>query len=246
MFALNTPESEILFELMLIANGHAESVLKLVSRGYGIYPQVLNALVASGEALLIDPIMRVAGELENYPVTEMQKWLEAYYEHNWKHQVIEFRLRKIAEVFFSYVEYIEAGFKITAVSVSCWEKIAKSDGIDLVKSIYVQKANELNQGSSLEAKEEVKAIEFFLVDAEEYEFLYERQCWRGLSHTLGGVRYIAQTKHYMNGLAECFLSYHDEMTPAIFGYCIIQLDQAQLDEHYRSRYAEWEKCHRGH
>lgn len=245
MFALNTPESEILLELALIANNKFDSVLKLILQGYGIYPQVLNALVALGQSLLITPIMKAAGKHGNYPVEEMQKWMTAYYDCNcnWKQEVIEFRLQKIAEAFFSYEECIEAGFKVApkGAKVSCWEKIAKSDGMDLVKSIYVQKANCLNQGSSAEDKNEVKELEYYLAEKGEYEFLYNRGCWRGLSHTLGGVQYIAETRHYMNGLASCLLGYYLDMDQETLDYCIATLDKAQLDDNYRPLYAEWKE-----
>ena len=74
---------------------------------------------------------------------------------------------------------------------------------------------------------------------EEYEYLYDKEAWKTLSSTLEGCKYIAEVKHYMNGIAMCLLDYHQTMDNNARNYCIEQLDHASLDDNYRPRYQEW-------
>lgn len=244
MYALNTPTTEMQFELMLIANGKPDELENLVAQGWGIYPTVLNALIACGYVTHVHKILQKVEGYENYPVDEMQQWMQAYYEQNWKHQVVEFGMQKIAQKFFTYEECQKTAFTDALknkIEQSPWAAFANSEGIDTVKATYLRMCNDLNQGSPARDKEQIKEIEYFLCYRGEYEFLYNRQCWQGLSSTLGGVKYIAETKHYMNGLAECVLSYHSEMLPEVLAYCIETLNNARLDDNYRPRYQEWKQ-----
>jgi hypothetical protein len=76
-----------------------------------------------------------------------------------------------------------------------------------------------------------------------YAFLYERQCWSTLSLSFEGCKYIAETKHYMNGLAECLLSYSANMDDKTQAYCVAVLRNVHLDDHYGPRFEAWKKKH---
>lgn len=109
MVALNTPEMELFAELNLVVSGRGKEVVDLVEQGWGVYVDVLNTLIALGEPLFIHQIM-LASRHEKYEPEDLKCWMEAYYEHNWKHAVVEFGFRRIAKVFFSAEEYAQAGF----------------------------------------------------------------------------------------------------------------------------------------
>ena len=242
MLVLNTPETETMFELMLVANGKPVEVKNLVSEGWGIYPPVLNALTFCGYGETAHDILRKISEYENYPVDEMKAWMEAYYGENWKYHAAEFGMQKIAAKFFTYEECVQAGFteiiENKAIN-SVWADIAEAKGIESVKATYLRMCNELNTASPKRQWDAIHEVERFLCHAGEYEFLYNRQCWSGLSSSLDGVKYISEVRHYMNGLVSCVLGHHDEMQPEVLEYCVQVLDNAYLDEDHKPNYQEW-------
>lgn len=245
IYALNTPETEIQFELMLIANGRLNDFLKLIQNGWGIYPQVLNAIIASNGINLRD-ILTAAGKHGNYNAEEMKIWMENYYGLNWKKMVTEFKLDAIAAKFFTGKEIFSTNLpQLAALKLhnSPWDILAKAEGIDSVKNTYLKMRKELTPDAHATEKKLLTDIEQYLCWRYEYEFLYKLQCWRGLSNTLDGVKYIAETKHYINGIAECLLSYFDQMPQDVKEYCISTLDSASLDDNYRPRYLEWKSKH---
>jgi hypothetical protein len=155
-------------------------------------------------------------------------------------------MQKIAQKFFTYEECQKTAFTDALknkIEQSPWAAFANSEGIDTVKATYLRMCNDLNQGSPARDKEQIKEIEYFLCYRGEYEFLYNRQCWQGLSSTLGGVKYIAETKHYMNGLAECLLSYSANMDDKTQAYCVAVLRNVHLDDNYGPRFEAWKKKH---
>ena len=246
MLKLNTPEVEIQLEFALLANDKPQMIEKLVKAGWGIYPQVLNALVCMGYTSYVHSIMQSAADYERYPVNEMQKWMAAYYEQNWKFQVKEFGLQKIAAAFLSYEECEEVGFNQAIAEKNTkgsWAIIAEMHGIESLKETYVELSNKLNQGSSVKDKERVAELERFLLSQGEYAFLYERQCWSTLSLSFEGCKYIVETKHYMNGLAECLLSYSANMDDKTQAYCVAVLRNVHLDDNYGPRFEAWKKKH---
>ncbi|MBR1825243.1 MAG: hypothetical protein IJ770_01500 [Alphaproteobacteria bacterium] len=246
---LNTPETEIQFELMLIATGNADKLNAMISDGWGLYPQVLNAMVAYGYGQnRIFDLLKIVSKYENYPVDELKTWIEIYYYDKWKHLIVKLGLHKIAAKFFTDEECESFGLgdalKYKALH-GPWAKFADAEGIDTVKKTYLNIGNRSIRTASQTVKdnEQMIEIERFLCYRGEYAFLYGRQCWRALSCTLDGVKYIAETKHYMNGLAECLFAHYDTMTPNVSKYCISVLDKASLDDHYRPRYQEWKQKH---
>lgn len=242
MLALNTPETEIMFELMFVANNKPAEVENLISKGWGVYPSVLNALIFSGYSATVYDILHKVSEFENYPVDEMKAWMEGYYEENWKTQVAEFGMQKIAAKFFTYEECMQAGFTQCLMSKtmnSAWANLAAAEGIESVEATYLRMCNELNTASPKRQWDAIHEVERFLCHAGEYEFLYNRQCWSGLSSSLEGVKYISEVRHYMNGLVSCVLGHHDEMQPEVLEYCVRVLDNAYLDEGHKPNYQEW-------
>ena len=241
IFALNTPAMEKQVELSLVLQGKCNDLIGLFKKGWGIYPEVLNALVALGYSCCLDDILHAAAH-NKYPVEEMQHWLELYYEADWKNVVVQFGMHRIAEIYFSIEECEAAGWLHSSLQKqedNPWETIAQQQGISVVKETYMTLRNSLNMGSSLEEKNKVFEVELFLLSQGEYEFLYKKEAWKALSSTLEGCKYIAETKYYMNGLAMCLMSYYPTMSVEVREYCIQKLDNAHLDGNYRPRYEQW-------
>ncbi|MBP5352400.1 MAG: hypothetical protein J6Y91_01370 [Alphaproteobacteria bacterium] len=241
IFALNTPVMEKQVELGLLLQGRCGDLVNLFKQGWRIYPEVLNALVALGYEDYLNDILHTASH-NNYPVEEMQHWLELYYEAEWKNVVVSFGLYRIAEIFFSVEECDAAGWLHSSLQKqeeNPWETIAQQQGISVVKDAYMALRNSLNMGSSLEEKNKVFEVERFLLSQGEYAFLYKKEAWKTLSSSLEGCKYIAETKYYMNGLAMCLMSYYSTMSAEVRDYCVKKLDNAHLDDNYRPRYEQW-------
>ena len=243
MFALNSQEFEIQTEMALFLK-HGHSALEnIVSEGWGIYPEILNMLVALHYENHIDSLLS-AVKHERYPLGPMRDWMEAYYGENWKQFVNRFKFNRIAEAYLSISDCEKLGMsRAIAAKSRKWQIMMDTQGIDAVKNRYMSLRGKLHQGSPRDEFDQVYEIERFLLTQKEYEYLYNKEAWKTLCSSLDGCKYIAEVRHYMNKLASCLMEYYQTMSQEARKYCVDQLDRASLDDNYRPRYKEWRFQH---
>ncbi|MBR1604946.1 MAG: hypothetical protein IJ660_02430 [Alphaproteobacteria bacterium] len=196
LFRLNSAESEIFVELQLVLSNRLTELVGLIKAGYGIYPEVLNAVLMLGEEKYISEILS-AGQHEKYDEQKLLAWLQAYYESDWKAKVGKYGFIRIARnhltskecekyQLWDALKYANKAFAL--------EVLAKNKGIDFIKQYYISKF--WNKSLSSLDKEEAKKIEKFLCEKQEHDFLYAYNCFETLGTTISGCQYVASKGNY--------------------------------------------------
>ncbi len=197
LFRLNSTESEIFVELQLVLSNRLTELIGLIKAGYGIYPDVLNAVVMFGEEKYISEILSAGQQHEKYNEQNLLAWLQGYYEENWHDKVGEYKFIRIARNHLTAKEcekyQLWDALKYTNKAFAL-ETLAKNKGIEFIKQYYINKF--WNKSLSSLEKEEAKRVEKFLCKKQEHDFLYAYDCFEtlGLSHS--GCQYIALKGNY--------------------------------------------------
>lgn len=196
LFRLNSAESEIFVELQLVLSNRLTELVGLIKAGYGIYPEVLNAVLMLGEEKYISEILS-AGQHEKYSEQNLLAWLQGYYEENWKDKVGEYGFIRIARNHLTSKEcekhQLWDALKYTNKAFAL-EVLAKNKGIEFIKQYYIDKF--WNKPLSSCDKEEARRVEKFLCDKQENNFLYAYDCFETLGSSLSGCQYVALKGNY--------------------------------------------------
>ena len=196
LFKLNSTESEIFVELQLVLSNRLTELVGLIKAGYGIYPEVLNAVLMLGEEKYISEILS-AGQHEKYDEQKLLAWLQAYYEENWHDKVGEYGFIRIARNHLTSKEcekhQLWDALKYTPKAYAL-ETLAKNKGIEFIKQYYINKF--WNKSLSSLEKEEAKRVEKFLCEKQEHDFLYAYDCFEAIGKTISGCQYVASKGNY--------------------------------------------------
>ena len=137
--------------------------LRKSGTGYGIYPDVLNAVVMFGEEKYISEILSAGQQHEKYNEQNLLAWLQGYYEENWHDKVGEYKFIRIARNHLTSEEcekyQLWDALKYTNKAFAL-ETLAKNKGIEFIKQYYINKF--WNKSLSSLEKEEAKRVEKFL------------------------------------------------------------------------------------
>lgn len=227
LFKLNSAESEIFVELQLVLSNRLTELVGLIKAGYGIYPEVLNAVLMLGEEKYISEILS-AGQHEKYSEQKLLAWLLAYYENDWIEKVGEYRLIRIARNHLSAEEcekyQLWEALKYTN-KTDALDVLAKNKGIDFIKQWYEELLSYPDY--STERNATLQKIEAFLSQKQEFEFLYEHECSTVLGQSISGCEYVALKGNYK--LLLSFISWNGYFTHwnKCKEYCFGVLERAE-------------------
>lgn len=196
LFSLNSAESEIFVELQLVLSNRFTELVGLIKAGYGIYPDVLNAVLMLGKEEYIPEILS-AGKHEKYSEQKLLAWLQAYYEKDWQDKVGEYGFIKIARNHLTAKECEKHQLwdALTYTNKAyALEVLAKNKGIEFIKEYYIDKF--WRKPLSTLDKEEAQRVKEFLCEKQENAFLYTYDCFETLGSSLSGCQYVAEKENY--------------------------------------------------
>ena len=145
---LNSAEQEINIEVSLILQGDYAVFWKLLQKGWGIYPVVLNLLdaVSSKATNDVRTALALSKDCWRYEdkvyAEQINEWIRAHCEHvevgvPYLHVVKDCDLRKLAQTCnFTPQELLTCQFWDVLQASECWQELAEAKSVSYLEEIW--------------------------------------------------------------------------------------------------------------